>query len=490
MEAVCETKQSYEVELDKCIDKQQPAPPGSQEARPDMSVSDPVTALRQLREEVHAAGGSLVDGWTAIKVLRKDGKGNAGDTQIYYLTPAGKKLRSKHQVFDFLKIPRPAQLSSDIPAASHSSHRGAAASEGTSHPAESSRERSRIHQALEGVASEAAAGSAGCATEGAGAATYESGGMAAGAAHPPGAGLGAKRLATAGSAAARPDKKHRSIPSSSLHSPARVRCGPRTGLLDFRTWRITCECADCMALSATQRVFSGPQYEVHGGKGNFRKWRSQSVRVIDGMAAGTEHPLAGISVNTYCMHNNIRLPEPHSSSPAPAVSNRGGGPQPHSLPATTQQPPHQMPNGLAGHLMPVPNGMPNGVRSGGPPRQVKPAELAHHQQLAPGQPAAGQWMGAQSQPIPMQNGLSMAGGGQQNAPRPLSNQVFHPGPMHLSSAAAAGTPDLGQRVQHLEAELMATQSQVRMLLDGMATLRAIFRAAGSTFEELMPSIPQ
>ena len=54
----------------------------------------------------------------------------------------------------------------------------------------------------------------------------------------------------------------------------------------------------------------------------------------------------------------------------------------------------------------------------------------------------------------------------------------------------ASTAELTQRVHHLEAELLATQAQVRMLLDGMTTLRAIFRAAGSTFEELMPSMPQ
>ena len=54
----------------------------------------------------------------------------------------------------------------------------------------------------------------------------------------------------------------------------------------------------------------------------------------------------------------------------------------------------------------------------------------------------------------------------------------------------ASTVELTQRVQHLEGELATTQAQVRMLLDGMSTLRAIFRAAGSTFEELMPSMPQ
>ncbi len=62
------------------------------------------------------------------------------------------------------------------------------------------------------------------------------------------------------------------------------------------------------------------------------------------------------------------------------------------------------------------------------------------------------------------------------------------GPSH-GAAARLHAPDLKQRVQHLETELLATQSQVRLLLDGMSTLRAIFRAAGSTFEELLPSAP-
>ena len=84
-------------------------------------------------------GATLEDGWKAIKVLRKDGKGN-GDAEIIFFSPAGKKLRSQRHVFDFLQLPHNQGVASQAPAASHSSHLTAAASEGASGAAPTSPE--------------------------------------------------------------------------------------------------------------------------------------------------------------------------------------------------------------------------------------------------------------------------------------------------------------------------------------------------------------
>ena len=78
-------------------------------------------------------GSALEDGWTAIKVVRKDSK-SKGDAEIYYISPSGKKLRSQSHVFKFLQIPVADPLKSEAATASHSSHHQAAASEGTSFP--------------------------------------------------------------------------------------------------------------------------------------------------------------------------------------------------------------------------------------------------------------------------------------------------------------------------------------------------------------------
>lgn len=80
------------------------------------------------------------------------------------------------------------------------------------------------------------------------------------------------------------------LPSAIAHlqseAQVAVKCGPRMGMLSFQTWRITCDCQECSGRAEAQRSFSGPQWEAHGGKAHCRKWRSQSVRVIQGLPAG------------------------------------------------------------------------------------------------------------------------------------------------------------------------------------------------------------
>ncbi|KAK9865219.1 hypothetical protein WJX84_007350 [Apatococcus fuscideae] len=192
---------------------------------------DPVRALQELRQATQAAGFTLEDGWTAIKVVRKDGKSKGG-TDIYFISPAGKKLKSQSQ--------------------------GPASIPTTDAGLEQEAQMQHTAPAVPCLSS----------------------------AVPGDTGQGVKRPAPDAPAPLHQDKKHCSIPDEpAAHPPVPVKCGSCLGTLSFQTWRITCECQDCSGKAEGQRSFSGPQWEAHGGHAHNRKWRSQSVRVVGGVPA-------------------------------------------------------------------------------------------------------------------------------------------------------------------------------------------------------------
>ncbi|KAK9836639.1 hypothetical protein WJX74_004990 [Apatococcus lobatus] len=456
--------------------QQPPQPAQLQQQAPEPARPlDPVRALQELRQATQAAGFTLEDGWTAIKVVRKDGKSKGG-TDIYFISPAGKKLKSQSQVFKFLQIPAgdALQAFTAAPAASHSSPHNAAASEGTSHPAASQGPAS-IPTTDAGLEQEAqmqhTAPAVPCLSS----------------AVPGDTGQGVKRPAPDAPAPLHQDKKHCSIPDEpAAHPPVPVKCGSCLGTLSFQTWRITCECQDCSGKAEGQRSFSGPQWEAHGGHAHNRKWRSQSVRVVGGVPANAiDDDQVGMTVNDYCQRHRISLPAPR----ARAVIS----PSPKGCPALSiQQPdqklPQQSSNSLPSAGLPMPTGVPNGIQNSANLRcQSSPRQAPVYQPQPQSQPSTSQPAAARPSQVPLQNGFSVPHRGQLSGGIPShsqTHQIFQPGPMQASTAG------LTERVQHLEGELVATQAQVRLLLDGMTTLRAIFRAAGSTFEELMPSMPQ
>ena len=106
------------------------------------------------------AGASLEDGWKAIKVVRKDGR-SQNESEILYFSPAGKKLKSKQHVLNFLRLPLPAEAPAGSPATLSGNLSAAAVSEGTSGPARGFSESSKA-AAPAGAAAQAASPTATC----------------------------------------------------------------------------------------------------------------------------------------------------------------------------------------------------------------------------------------------------------------------------------------------------------------------------------------